>query len=66
MREEAENTITREDSHFLLQGISPTKGLSLVLLHCRWILYHLSLQGSPENTISIDALLSDMEEFVRK
>ena len=27
--------------HFLLQGIFPTQGLSLGLLHCRQILYHL-------------------------
>ena len=30
-------------SHSLLQGIL----LNLGLLHCRWILYHLSHQGSP-------------------
>ena len=28
--------------HFLLQGIFPTQGLNLGLLHCRWILYDLS------------------------
>ena len=33
--------------HFLLQGIFPTQGLKLGLLHYRWILYHLSHQGSP-------------------
>ena len=33
-------------SHFLLQGIFPTQGSNLSLLHCRWILYHLSHQGS--------------------
>ena len=31
----------------LLQGIFPTQGLNLDLLHCRQILYHLSHQGSP-------------------
>ena len=31
----------------LLQGIFPTQGLNAGLLHCRWILYHLSHQGSP-------------------
>ena len=31
-------------SHALLQGIFPTQGSNL---HCRWILYHLSHQGSP-------------------
>ena len=31
----------------LLQGIFPTQGLNLGLLHCRRILYQLSHQGSP-------------------
>ena len=33
--------------HFLLQGIFPNQGLNPGLLHCRWILYQLSHQGSP-------------------
>ena len=33
--------------HSLLQGIFPTQGLNPGLLHCRWILYQLSHQGSP-------------------
>ena len=33
--------------HSLLQGIFPTWGLSLGLLNCRQILYHLSYQGNP-------------------
>ena len=33
-------------SHSLLQGIFPTQGSNLGLLHCRQILYHLSHQGS--------------------
>ena len=33
--------------HALLQEIFPTKGLNPGLLHCRWILYQLSHQGSP-------------------
>ena len=33
--------------HALLQGIFPTQGLNPGLPHCRWILYHLSHQGSP-------------------
>ena len=37
--------------HFLLQGIFPTQGLNLGLLHCRWILHWLSYQGSPYNGI---------------
>ena len=32
--------------HSFLQGILPTQGWNLHLLHCRWILYHLSHQGS--------------------
>jgi len=30
-----------------LQGIFPTQGSNPGLLHCRWILYQLSYQGSP-------------------
>ena len=37
---------TRVGCHALLQGIFPTQGLNSGLLHCRWILYHLSHQGS--------------------
>ena len=33
--------------HALLQGIFPTQGLNPSLPYCRWILYHLSHQGSP-------------------
>ena len=33
--------------HALLKGIFPTQGLNLGLAHYRWILYHLSHQGSP-------------------
>ena len=32
--------------HALLQGIFPTQGSKLGLLHWRWIFYHLSRQGS--------------------
>ena len=32
--------------HALLQGIFPTQGSIPGLLHCRWILHHLSHQGS--------------------
>ena len=31
----------------LLQGICPTQESNWGLLHCRWILYQLSYQGSP-------------------
>ena len=33
--------------HAFLQGIIPTQGSNLGVLHCRWILYRLSRQGSP-------------------
>ena len=32
--------------HSLLQGIFPTQGLKLMLLHCKETLYHLGHQGS--------------------
>ena len=32
--------------HSLLQGIFPSQASNLSLLHCRWILYDLSYQGS--------------------
>ena len=34
--------------HFILQGIFPTQGSNLNLLHCRQLLYLLSHQGSPK------------------
>ena len=40
-------------SHSLLQGIFPTQGSNLGLLHCRQILHHLSHQGSPFFTMDI-------------
>ena len=39
--------ITEVGCHSLLQGIFPTQGWNLSLLHCRQILYYLSHQGSP-------------------
>ena len=35
----------------LLQGNFPTQELNRGLLHCRWILYQLSYQGSPKPKI---------------
>ena len=35
-----------------LQKIFPTQGSNPGLLHCRWILYKLSHQGSPEEAIN--------------
>ena len=36
--------------HALLQGIFPTQGSKLHLLHCKQILYHLSHKRSPNGT----------------
>ena len=38
---------TRVGCHALLQGVFPTQELNPGLPHCRWILYHLSHEGSP-------------------
>ena len=38
--------------HALLLGIFPTQGSNPGLLHCRWILYHISHQGSPWNRVT--------------
>ena len=43
----------RMGCRFLLQGIFPTQGLNLGLLHCRQILYQLSYQGNPIYKIAI-------------
>jgi len=44
--------ITGVGSLSLLQGIFPTQGSNSGVPHCRWILYHLSHQGSPKYTKS--------------
>ena len=40
-------------SHFLLQEIFPTQGLSPGLLHCRQILYQLSHQGNQQMLVKL-------------
>ena len=40
---------TRVGSHSLLQGIFPTQGSNLDLLHCRQILYHVSIRKALTN-----------------
>ena len=47
VRGDAPGKNTAVDCHAFLPGIFPTQGLNSGLLHCRWILYHLSHQGSP-------------------
>ena len=48
----------------LLQGIFPTQGSNPGLLHCKWILYQLSYQGSPDIGISSVQSLSRVWLFV--
>ena len=47
----------------LLQWIRPTQGSNPGLPHCRWILYQLSYQGSPDNfkvCFKVDVHISDI------
>ena len=46
--------ITGMGCHALLQGIFPTQGLNPGILHCRWVLYCLSHQGSPNQSQRLD------------
>ena len=47
VREDSPGKNTRVCCHALLQGIFPTQGSNPGIFRCRWILYHLSYQGSP-------------------
>jgi len=47
-------------SHSFLQGIFPTQGSNLCLLHCRQILYCLSYQGSLDQTGASCMFLCDL------
>ena len=42
----------------LLQGIFPTQGSNPGFLHCRWILYQLSYEGSPKQWLAHSKKLS--------
>ena len=46
-------------SLFLLQGIFPTQESNPGFLHCRWILYQLSCQGSPLSFLSSSQKLTE-------
>ena len=39
--------------HVLFLGIFPTQRLNPSFLHCRWILYQLSYQGSPSQWLTL-------------
>ena len=54
---------TEVGCHALLQGIFPTQGSKPVLLHCRWILYHLSHQGSPFSLLPWNLLKIGIHTF---
>ena len=53
---------TRVDSLVPLQGILPNQELNWGLLHCRWILYQLSYQGSPIE-LGLTKLIYDYVSF---
>ena len=48
--------------YVLLQRIFPTQRLNPGFLHCRWILYHLSHQGSP-STYYIQMWIVDLNSY---
>ena len=48
VHEDSPGKNTGAGCHTLLQGIFPSQGLNPGLLHCRWILYSVSHQGSPD------------------
>ena len=50
---------TRVGSLSLLQGIFPTQELNQSVLHCRWILYQLSYQGSSTWALFLSGSLWD-------
>ena len=52
---------TEVGNYSLLQGIFPTRGSNLCLLHCRRILHHLSHQGKPgQPKLNPNLVLSSM------
>ena len=54
-------------SHFLLQGIFLTQGSKLRLLHCRWILYCLSHQGSSiTEIVNINSNIKIYKEWLKR
>ena len=58
---------TRVGSLSLLQGNFPTQESNQGLLHCRWILYHLSYQRSSSSTpIIFPLILPDVQAGFRK
>ena len=56
---------TGVSSYSLLQVIFPTQGWNPGLLHCRWILYYLSHQGSLVKSINQGKLDVVNQKMVR-
>ena len=52
---------TEVGSLFLLQQIFPTQESNWDLLHCSWILYQLSYQGRPENSLLLLLLTKSLQ-----
>ena len=52
--------------HSIFQGIFQTQGLNPCLLHCRWILYHLSYQGSLFFTLQNSVSLRISKTWLKK
>jgi len=52
--------------HALLQGILPTLGSNPGLRHCRQILYHQSLQGSPQFTLPLLKSFCTAKEIINE
>ena len=53
---------TGVDCHALLQGTFPTQESNSGLLNCRWILYRLSHQRRPTNSLAFNNMISDLGE----
>ena len=61
-----EYDLAAKQQQALLQGIFPTQGSNPGLPHCRWILYHLSQQGSPKKQQQQPMSLAvDTDSFIR-
>ena len=50
--------------YFLLQGIFLTQGSNLSLLHCRQVLYQLSLQESPSDEEELQQMLAVEQDLI--
>ena len=53
VHEDSPDKNTGVGCHVLLQGIFSTQGSNPSLLHCRWILYHLSQEGNLYESVAI-------------